>query len=467
MNVLTNDNQLPRRTFLRGLGTAVALPLFEAMLPSDLLPVNTLEAATRKGSPRRMAFLYVPNGMHMKSWSPVKEGALKTLPSTLDALKPFRRELLVLGGLTQDKARANGDGPGDHARAAAAFLTGAQPYKTGGKSIKVGVSVDQIAAARLAKLTAFPSLELGIDRGKQSGSCDSGYSCAYSNNISWKTQSLPMAKETNPRLLFERLFPSISLKKGGSTKGASDPIYEKSILDYVLRDASALRKKLGVTDTRKLDEYLTAIREIEGRVARAEKEAKERLKEFPTPRSAVKLAHSLPSAAPRDYAEHVRLMGDLMVVAFQADLTRVVTFMFANEGSNRSYKEIGVADGHHQLSHHGGKKDKQKKIEKINRYQMDQFAYIVKRLGDAKEGRRSLLDQCMVLYGSGISDGNRHNHSELPILIAGRGGGTIKTGRYVRFAKNTPLNNLFLSLLDRMEVPCQRLGDSTGRLKGL
>ncbi len=462
MNVLATDRRLGRRTFLRGVGTTVALPFLEAMLPSDLLPVNTLDAATRKGSPRRMAFMYVPNGMHMPSWMLTKEGALRTLPPTLAALRPFRRDLLLLGGLTQDKARANGDGPGDHARAAAAFLTGAQPYKTGGKNIKVGVSVDQVAAVRLAELTTFPSLELGIDRGKQSGSCDSGYSCAYSNNISWKTQSLPMAKETNPRLLFERLFPNI-----GSTKGASDAIYKRSILDYVLDDASKLRKKLGVTDTRKLDEYLAAIREIEGRVARAEKEAKQRLEESPTPKSAVKLAHSLPGGAPSDYAEHVRLMGDLMVVAFQADLTRVVTLMFANEGSNRSYKEIGVADGHHHLSHHGGKKDKQKKIEKINRYHMDCFAHIVKRLADAKEGRRSLLDQSMVVYGSGISDGNRHNHSELPILIAGRGGGTIKTGRYARFAKNTPLNNLYLSLLDRMGVPCRRLGDSTGRLKGL
>jgi len=453
---------LARRTFLRGAGTAIALPFLEAMLPSDLVPSPKLEAATRSASPRRMAFIYVPNGIRMSRWTPKKEGKLGRLPEILEPMNRYRSDILLMSGLTQDKARANGDGPGDHARAAAAFLTGAQPKKTGGKSIRVGISVDQVAAQTIGKATSFPSLEIGIEGGRQSGSCDSGYSCAYSNNISWKTESMPMAKETNPRLLFERLFPNIK-----SSRGDSDAILKKSVLDFVLDDATKLRRKLGATDTRKLDEYLTAIREIEERVARAENEAKERLKQFPTPRNAVRLAHSLPDGRPKKYDDHVRLMGDILILAFQADLTRVATFMFANEGSNRSYKDIGVADGHHHLSHHGGKDDKKSKIQRINRYHADQLAYIIGKFDSAKEGSRSLLDQSMIVYGSGISDGNRHNHNELPVMLIGKGAGTVRTGRHVRYPKNTPLNNLYLSMLDRMGVPTKALGDSRGQLPRL
>ena len=451
---------LPRRMFLRGLGTAIALPFLDAMTPSSLI-VPRAHAAAAARPPLRMAFVYVPNGVHMPSWSPEKEGPLVSLPPILDALSPYRREMLVLSGLTQDKARPNGDGPGDHARAAAAFLTGAQPYKTGGKSIRVGVSVDQVAAAHMHEATRFPSLELGCEGGKQAGSCDSGYSCAYSNNISWKTESMPMAKETNPRLLFERLFPSI-LTSGKE----ADLEYKKSILDYVLDDAANLRKKLGATDTRKLDEYLTAIREIEARIARAEKEAKEN-PDKPPPREARQLAGDIPDDRPDDYGERIRLMGDLLVLTFQADLTRVATFMIANEGSNRSYKNVGVAEGHHSLSHHGKNDDKQQQIERINRFHMEQFAYVVKKLKSVREGSHRLLDSCMVLYGSGISDGDRHNHDELPILLVGRGQGTISTGRHVRYPRNTPLNNLFLAMLARVGVELPSLGDSTGRLEGL
>ena len=444
---------LSRRTFLRGTGTALALPFLDAMLPSELVcgAERTLAAAP----PVRTAFLYVPNGIHMPSWTPPKTGTLRRLPKLLAPLETYRRDLLVLSGLTQDKARANGDGPGDHARAAAAFLTGEQPRKTGGKDIRVGVSVDQLAASELGKETRLASIELGCERGRQSGSCDSGYSCAYSNNISWKTEALPMLKETNPRLLFERLFPSAS----------SANVHRRSILDFVLDDAEALRKKLGATDTRKLDEYMTAIREIEERIVRAEKAAKKKSRALP--KAVSKLSKTLPDGRPDDFGERIRLMGDLLVLAFQADVTRVATFMFANEGSNRSYKDIGISDGHHSLSHHGKKKEKQQKIEAINRFHMEQFAYIVKKLHRAREGSQSLLDNSMILYGSGISDGNRHNHSELPIVVVGGGGGTVKGGRHVRYPKNTPLNNLYLSMLDRLKVECPRLGDSTGRLKDL
>lgn len=459
---MTDQPLLPRRTFLRGAGATLALPFLEAMLPPGQVLGRAFGAPAVR-PPRRLAFFYVPNGIHMPAWMPEKDGPLRRLPPLLKSLEKHRRDILLLGGLTQDKARANGDGPGDHARAAAAFLTGCQPYKTGGKDIQVGVSVDQVAARALGKLTPFPSLELGTENGRQSGSCDSGYSCAYSNSISWRTPSLPNAKETDPRQLFERLFPSSS--SGKQTE--ADLKYRRSVLDLVLGDAKRLRKKLGATDSRKLDEYLDAVHEIEGRIARAEEEARERGRRRKTPREVRTLAESLPDSRPSEIGERIRLMGDLMVLAFQADLTRVVTFMFANEGSNRSYKQIGVPDGHHDVSHHGKKKEKQEKIEKINEYHLEQFAHIADRLASVKEGSRRLLDHSMVLYGSGISDGNSHSHSGLPILMLGRGGGTLKTGRFQRYPKNTPLNNLYLSLLERMEVPCKELGDSRGPLADL
>ena len=278
---------LSRRTFLRGAaGTAIALPWLEAMLPSDLAGMRCAHAVAK--SPRRMAFVYVPNGVHMPSWLPESTGALRRLPPILKSLEPYRRDLLLLSGLTQDKARANGDGPGDHARAAAAFLTGAQPYKTGGKNIKVGQSVDQVAAAVLGKHTRFPSLELGCESGRQAGACDSGYSCAYSNNIAWKTESMPMAKETNPRLLFERLFPGAA--KGGAGQRAA---YKRSVIDFALDDAKRLAKKLGRTDNRKLDEYLDAVREIEERLARQiAEEKKEGKRKLPSRRCAHRWRHS-------------------------------------------------------------------------------------------------------------------------------------------------------------------------------
>jgi hypothetical protein len=457
---MSESLRFPRRTFLRGLGTAVALPMLAAMLPLGTVTGSAFAAeGKKKRVPNRLAFFYVPNGVHMAGWTPKATGGTFEVPPILTALKPFKGDLLLLSGLTQDKARPNGDGPGDHARAAAAFLTGCQPRKTGGANIRVGVSADQQCAARVGTLTRFASLELGCEEGSQSGNCDSGYSCAYSNNISWKSESQPMSKEVDPRLLFERLFPSIATKQGKSSA-----LYNRSIIDFVLEDASLLRGKLGATDQRKLDEYLGAIREIEGRLARAEKEAKERKAEDKPSPELKKTAETIPPAIPSDYGEHIRLMGDLLVLAFQADLTRVATFMFANEGSNRSYKHIDVPEGHHDLSHHGNENWKQEKVEKINRFHVEQFAYVLKKLKAVREGAGTLLDNSMIVYGSGISDGNRHNHDELPILVAGKGGGTLKTGRHVRYPKNTPLNNLYLTLLDRMEAKEDRLGDSTGRV---
>ncbi|MBI4601364.1 MAG: DUF1552 domain-containing protein [Planctomycetes bacterium] len=455
---MSDAKQISRRTVLRGLGTALALPFLDAMLPARGVARGAFAGEVATRYPLRVAFAYVPNGIHMEDWTPERLGADFELPPTLAPLEPYRKELLVLSGLTQDKARPNGDGPGDHARAASAFLTGVQPLKTAGANIRSGVSVDQVAAARVGPLTRLPSLELGCDRGPQAGNCDSGYSCAYSANISWKGPSTPMAKEIDPRLVFERLFPSASPTEAAESRGVRDR-HRKSILDFVLEDARRLEGKLGAADRRKLGEYLAAVREVEGRIERSEADSREGQARLP--------AIAPPEGIPRDYGEHQRLLYDILAFAFQADLSRVATFMVANEGSNKSYAPVGVPEGHHDLSHHGGNKEKQAKIAKINRFHMEGFAYFIAKLKGVREGDGTLLDHCMIVYGSGIGDGNRHNHDELPVVLLGRGGGSIETGRHVRYKRNTPLNNLYLCLLDRMDASVDALGDSTGRLPWL
>jgi uncharacterized protein DUF1552 len=448
---MSSSRRLSRRTVLRGLGTAVALPMLDAMLPRS---VRAAASAVSKPSPLRMAVVFIPNGAHMADWTPAGVGSSFKMPAILEPLAPFRQELLVLTGLTQDNARSHGDGGGDHARSAATFLTGTHPRKTNGANIQAGVSFDQVAAQQLGSKTRFPSLEIGCDRGQQAGSCDSGYSCAYSSNISWRSESTPMAKEINPRLVFERLFASDD-QGGNAESRAKRELYRKSVLDFVLEDAQRLKASLGGTDRRKLDEYLTSVRELETRIRHHANHDRKDEPEL-----------ERPEGIPKDYEQHIRLMCDLMVLAFQSDATRIATFMLANEGSNRSYPFIGVAESHHDLSHHGGNKDKQEKIRKINIFHVRQFAYLLDKLKNARDGEQSLLDNSMILYGGGISDGNRHNHDDLPILMAGKGGG-LRGGRHVRYPKNTPLNNLFLSLLDRMDVPASALGDSTGQLENL
>ncbi len=438
--------QISRRTVLRGLGTAVALPLLDVMAPA------LSRAAEKKAAPTRMAFIYVPNGKHMPDWTPTAEGENFELPYIMQPLQAVKNDLLVLTGLAQDHGRAHGDGPGDHARALSSFLTGQQARKTHGADIKVGVSVDQVAARKVGQRTKFASLELGCDRGAQAGNCDSGYSCAYSTNISWRTDTMPQAKEIDPKLAFERLFSTGSVAERNSKRTR----FQKSVLDFVLEDARDLQAKLGAKDQRKLDEYLNSVRELEQRIALAGRAPDAPLPNYP-----------VPGGIPKDYAEHIRLMYDILLLAFQGDLTRVATFVVANEGSNRAYPFIGVPDGHHDLSHHGGNAEKQQKIREINRFHVTQLAYFLDKLKAANDGERSLLDNSMVLYGSGIGDGNAHNHDNLPILLAGSGGGTIRTGRHVKFEKETPLNNLYLSMLDRMDSSVDVLGDSTGRVSSL
>jgi hypothetical protein len=444
---------LSRRTVLKGLGISLGLPWLESLVGQSAQAAATKSAAV---PPTRMAFLFVPNGIHMRDWTPSTEGVGFELPYILEPLAEVQDELTILSGLTHDKGRANGDGPGDHARSASVFLTGAQPRKTDGSNIRSGISVDQMAAQAVGKATRFASLELGCEQGRGAGGCDSGYSCAYSNNISWAGPASPVSKETNPRAVFERLFSSGN-SSDATTSLAKRQAFKKSILDFVAEDAKTLQTKLAGNDNKKLDEYLTGVREIEQRLERAEAE----------PVVSEEIDYPLPQGIPREYAEHLKLMCDMIVLAFQTDSTRIASFMLANAGSNRNYKEIGVPDGHHDLSHHGGDSQKHAKIREINRFHVSQLAYLLRKLKSIPEGEGALLDHSVICYGSGLSDGNRHNHDDLPVLLAGKGNGTIDPGRHIRYKEETPMCNLFLSLLDGVGVHAPFIGDSTGRLPGL
>lgn len=448
---LNLKRQLPRRTILRGLGTAMALPMLDAMLPAF--------AAAPNKAPCRAAFVYFPNGVQMESWTPRTEGDVaalpEVLPRVLEPLAPYRGEVNVLGGLTVDGGRAKGDGPGDHGRAGASYLTGAHPKKTFGKDIQAGVSVDQYAAAKIGGQTRFASLELGCEEGIQGGNCDNGYSCAYSNSISWRTPSTPNPPEIRPRAVFERLF-GVAGEEPDPARRARLERNKRSVLDSVLGDARRLQGELGSSDRRKLDEYLYAIREIEARIQRTENQPG---------RTAVPALSSIavpPSSVPENYTEHTRLMFDLMTMAFQTDSTRIVTFLMAIEQSNRAYREIGIPDSHHGLTHHGGDKEKIEKCIRINQYQMEQFAYFVGKLKATKEGDGTLFDHVMVTYGSGLS--RDHDHDNLPTVVTGGGSGLFHLGRHVRYPAETPLANLHVAMLDQLGVPAENFADSNGKL---
>ncbi len=442
-----------RRTLLRGVSTAIALPMLESI---------PLVAGTSVGteSPKRMAFIYIPNGVQISEWTPKREGANYVLPSILEPLRSFQSDVLILSGLTHDKARANNDSGGDHARSCAAFLTGAQPLKTGGSEIRLGTSVDQIAAGVLGRETRLASLELGADSTVRAGFCDSGYSCAYADNISWRSETTPMPRETDAGVVFERLFGRRGTQADRAV-AVQRRQERRSVLDFVREQAHGLESRVSVKDRQKLDEYFTGIREVE-RQLEADEIRSHRPQRRPDP------AATAPAVGEtRTYQEQLRLMSDMIVLAFQSDVTRVSSFMYGSAGSNRNYRFIGVPEGHHELSHHGGDLKKQAKIARINRFQIEQFAYLVGRLQSITEGDGTLLDQCMIVYGSGMSDGNRHNHEDLPVLLAGGGGGTIDSGRHVRYPRETPLTNLYVSLLERVGVATEQFGDSTGPLERL
>lgn len=454
----TGPKSIDRRTMLRGMGTAIALPLLDSMLEQRLLTASTSASQASAGNnntakaPARMVFMYVPNGMHMQDWRPAQDGANYEMPNTLKVLEPHRKKLSLLSGLTLDGAHAHGDGGGDHARSVAAFLTGAHPRKTDGADIQNDISVDQFAAGEVGGETRFASLELGIEAGAQSGQCDSGYSCAYSSNISWRTPTSPVAKEIDPAAVFDRLFAGQTVKETERAKTVRDQ-HRKSVLDFVLEDAKKLGQQLPESDKRKLDEYLYSVRDVEKRVVGVEKIA---LDEQGVPQ------YPRPAGVPREYSKHVHLMMDMMTLALQTDSTRIMTFMFTNAGNNWGYPEIGVSEGHHDLSHHGKSEEKQQKIAAINRFHVERLKYFLDRLDAVTEGEGSLLDNLMIVYGSGISDGDRHNHDDLPILLAGRGAGRVRAGRHIVYPDKTPLCNLYLWMLRQMGIRVDKFGDSNG-----
>ncbi|HWA09685.1 MAG TPA: DUF1552 domain-containing protein [Opitutaceae bacterium] len=450
--MILTGKHLSRRHFLRGVGTVIALPVLDSMIPAGFGQVAKAATAAAK-APTRLSFVYVPNGIVMNNWTPAAEGADFVLPSILQLLAPYRSQATVISGLINHQANALGDGGGDHARAGASFLTGSHPKKTGGSDIHAGISADQVAAQQIGGATRLPSLEIGLDDNRVVGHCDSGYSCAYTNSISWRGPATPLPPESNPRLLFERLFgdfdPSVSAET--RARRAND---RKSILDSAREEAGRLARDVGAADRRKLDEYLTTVREIEQRIELAEKS--------PAPADP---GIDKPSGIPSDFGEHARLLYDLQALAFQADLTRIATMVIGREGSVRTYEEIGVPDPHHPLSHHRGRAEALEKLTKINTYHMQLFAHFLERLRTMKEGDGTLLDRSMVLYGCGISDSDRHIHENLPVVVAGGGNGTFAGNRHVRVKENTPVTNLYLSLLDRMGVRADVLGDSTGKLE--
>ena len=452
---------LSRRTVLRGAGAALALPLLEAMIPSRSFIRSAAAAAGAATSgaaavaPARMMFVFLPNGVEPTAWS-------QALSSVL---APHAGVASVMRGLCHRNAEAQLDGPGDHARSAACFLTGVHPKKTSGGDITAGVSVDQVAARAFSGRTKFESLELGGEATMTAGNCDSGYSCAYSANISWRGPHTPSGKDHDPRVLFERLFalgPSHEDAQARTRRMA----LRKSILDALAPSTAALRERVGVNDRRKLDEYLDGVRDLERRIESAEK-----FENSPTG------AHEgvvIPKGSPPTYTARIDLLSDLAVLALQTDRTRVVTLMLANEGSNRSFPELGVADGHHEVSHHGDQADKKEKFAKINRWQVERFARLLAKLRETQADGEPLLDHTMLLFGAAITDGNRHNHDDLPVVLAGgRALGVTHTpttsasGEVLgeRIATSgTPLCNLYVSMLNKVGVRSDRFGDSTGAL---
>jgi hypothetical protein len=439
---------LPRRTFLRGVGSAaIALPFLDAMSPA--FASSTIPG----GAPIRMAFFYVPNGMIMDAWNPTYEGKFQEMPRSLKALEPFKDDILQIGNLTHNTGRALLDGAGDHGRCCGSYLTGVQVKKSL-TEIKSSISFDQIVANEIGKQTRFPSLELGMEDARQAGDCDSGYSCAYTNNLAWRGESQPLPPMLDPRALFERMFGTGQPMT--KEERARQTVYRRSILDFVTESTHKLESTLGPTDRRKLDEYLSAIRQVELQVERAEKDTRP-----------IEPGMDKPYGIPADFSEHFKLMSDMVAIAFQADQTRIVTFLMTREGSSRPYRELEIPDGHHPLTHHRNLPDLMEKVRKINEYHVRQFAGFIEKMKATKEGDGTLLDNSMIVYGAGLSDGNAHLHEDLPTLIAGRGGNYIKTGRRMVVRRETPMCNLFLTMMDRMGVHPEKFGDSTGRLQGL
>ena len=446
------SRSVTRRTFLgaaalRGLGVSLALPAFESLRAARVLAGGDPAGAVR------MAFVYAPNGVIEPRWKPEGIGADYRPGPTLEPLAGLRQDFQIVSGLAHRNGTAGPDGAGDHARAMSTILTGTRPRKTAGSDIRAGVSVDQVAAQRIGDRTRFPSLELTCDAVRRSGECDSGYSCAYSFNMSWRTATQPATPEASPRLVFERLFGAGTGAERARNL-ASRLGERRSILDFVADDARRMAETLGHDDRHKFAEYIDGVRQIERQI--------ERMESFGVPAAP---DIDLPDRPPALHRDHIRLMADMIVLAFQTDSTRIATLVLSSDGSNRTFPEIEVSDGHHALSHHQDDPEKIEKIARIDRFYVEQFAYLLERLKAATDAAgRPLLDTSMVAYTSGLSDGNKHRHNDLPLLLAGRGGGRLVPGRHLRLPDEQPMANLFLTMLDIVGAPVERFGDSTGRL---
>jgi hypothetical protein len=448
-------NSINRRRMLRGMGAAIALPALDIFRPGALAAAPRA-ATTASGAPLRMAYLYFPNGAIMDSWRPSGEGTNFRLNGTMESLKPFQKQLQVMTGFEHKNGWAGPDGAGDHARAHATILTGARARKTAGANIRLGVSVDQVAAQAVGGETRLSSLELSTDSVRKTGNCDSGYSCAYQFNLAWRNEVTPMAPEHNPRLAFERLFGSGNAAERGKNLQARTA-QKRSILDFVMSDAKSLHNQLGRNDQQKLDEYLTGVRELEKRI-----EKTEQFGQAPMPEMAA------PAGVPESFGEHIRLMIDLVVLAFETDTTRIATFALSHDGSNRRFPEVGVSEAHHGLSHHRRDAYKMRQIAKIDRFYADQFGYYLKKMAAVKDvDGKSLLDNSMTVYASGLSDANSHAHNDLPVILAGNAGGALSAGRHIKYRRDTPMSNLYVSMLNTMGVPAKSFGDSTDPLRDI
>ena len=450
--MIITKKHLPRRTFLRGLGASVALPLLDSMVPA-----LTAQELTSAAPVKRLGIIYVPNGVFMDNWTPPEEGSDFSLPSTMEPLSPFQDQMLVLTGLSNKMGDAwPGEGAGDHARAAGAYLTGVHPKKTEGADLQAGLSMDQIIARQLGQHTQLTSLELSLESRENVGACDPGYACAYANTLCWSSATTPLPMENNPRVVFERLFGGNESTDPEAWRARRDE--DSSILDAVGDKIAKLQGDLGHRDQLKLDEYLDSIRNAERRIQMAEVQSE---RELPVIEQ--------PAGVPATFQEHAKIMFDLQLLAFQADLTRIITFMVGHETSQRAYPEIGVPDAHHPLSHHGGSAEKIEKLIRVNGYHAEMFAYYLDRMKNTPDSGGSLLDNSTILYGSGMSDGNGHNHHNLPTLIIGGGTGSIKGNRHLVYPREqeTPIANLFLDMLEKFDIPLESFGDSTGNLNVL
>jgi hypothetical protein len=437
---------LPRRTFLRGVGVSLAVPLLDAMVPA----LSALAGTPAKPA-RRLGFIYTPNGATMAAWTPQGEGpALDALSPTLAPLEPFRDQLLVPTGLAQRQAESMGDGNGEHSRGQTVWLCGVHPKRTEGADVEAGITVDQIAAQAIGKDTPLLSLEMALEQNYLVGNCDNGYSCVYWNTISWRTPTTPLPMEVNPRVVFERLFGD-----GGSPEQRLSQVREdRSILDSVKESVASLQRRLGAGDRARVAEYLDSMREIERRIQIAERQGMESDVVLP----------DRPIGVPEAYDDHAKLMFDLAALAFQADITRVFTLLLGREQTNRPYPWLGVPEAHHAISHHQNDPVRLAKAAKINTYHISLLARFAEKLRSIPDGDGNLLDHAILLQGSGLSNSDQHSHIDLPLVVLGGGAGTLKGGRHLSFPQDTPMNNLHMSILEKVGVPVEQFGDSTGRL---